>query len=128
MEGHRNIFAFDGFLDEFSKKVLGSKPDQYSKRYVKWLQQGLAILDTHPIYETLKMSRFEKLTNTDGLYSMRYPNTPRNPRVLYFYVKENSIILLGSFLEKNSSDYNNAIRTAQDRKRILEKQWPLDDN
>ena len=124
MDGHKNIFAFDGFLDEFSKKVLGTKASQ---RYLAWFQQCLEVLDNRPVYETLKMSRFEKLTNTDDLYAMRYPNTPKNPRVLYFYVEEGNIILLGSFLEKKSSDYTNAIRTAEKRKKILEDQWPLRD-
>ena len=129
MDGHKSIFAFDGFLDEFCKKILGSNASSKSnQRYLAWFQRCLEVLDSHSIYETLKMQQFEKLTNADGLYSMRYPNTPKNPRVLYFYVEGSNIILLGSFLEKSTSDYTNAIKTAQKRKDILQQQWPLNDN
>ena len=108
MDGYSNIYGPDNFSDEFCKYVLNMTPEQVfhadeipkaAKRYVKWLQRSLT----------------------------RYPNSQKNPRILYFYIQGQNIVLLYPFLEKNSGDYQRGIRVATTRKILFQAQWPLDE-
>lgn len=59
-------------------------------------------------------THIEKLhQNGIDLYSIRYPKSKCNPRVIFFFAsQEEDIILLCAILEKSSGDYQNAIRKA----------------
>ena len=134
MDGYDNIYGPDIFVDEFCKNVFGLPKDRVFspeapkpvKQYVKWLQRSLKRLDKQGKAAT-RLKEFEKLSGTDDIYSARYPNTKKNPRILYFYIKDSKIVLLYPFLEKNKSDYQHGIGIAETRKTTFEAQWPLDE-
>ena len=68
----------------------------------------------------LKLEEFEKLSDTSpNLYSIRYPHSKKNPRVIYIYVERGVVYLLHAFKENNDSDYKNAINTAQKRAKLF---------
>mgnify|MGYP003189399641 FL=1 len=135
MDGYSNIYGPDNFSDEFCKYVLNMTPEQVfhadeipkaAKRYVKWLQRSLTQLDSLGT-ATTALKNFEKLPGTEDIYSARYPNSQKNPRILYFYIQGQNIVLLYPFLEKNSGDYQRGIRVATTRKILFQAQWPLDE-
>ena len=135
MDGYSNIYGPDNFSDEFCKYVLNMTPEQVfhadeipkaAKRYVKWLQRSLTQLDSLGT-ATTALKNFEKLPGTEDIYSARYPNSQKNPRILYFYIQGQNIVLLYPFLEKNSGDYQRGIRVATTRKILVQAQWPLDE-
>lgn len=110
-----NIYQVDCFTKEF--KSLFGKNLQSCHRYEKWLIRKLKILDKLGIQATNGYV-FEKIEN--NLFSIRSPESEHNPRVLYtIYMEENDVILLGAFLEENSSDYDIAKKKARKRIRIL---------
>ncbi|WP_156039538.1 hypothetical protein [Deinococcus marmoris] len=79
-------------------------------------QYGIAILGQRAdVLETLEGK------DAQGIYSLRCPNTPNNPRILLCAVVERTFVLLHGFKELNSSDYAAAIRIAKTRKQKLEK-------
>ena len=60
---------------------------------------------------------FEKLLDEDNLYSIRLFGE-KNIRILFTFITlkgENKVILLNAFEEKNKSDYEIGIRTANNR-------------
>lgn len=79
-------------------------------------QKGIAILGQRAdVLETLEGRE------ANGIYSLRCPNTPNNPRILLCAVVERTFVLLHGFKEKNSSDYDAAIGVAKARKEKLEQ-------
>ena len=115
-EGFDNVYEVKPFQKEFEKTV---KKD---KRYYKWLREKLAILEKLGM-EALKLESFEPLPFTDPrLYSIRYPKSPINPRVIYIYANGKEVYLLTAFKEssKNSnSDYEAAIKVAEERLKYI---------
>ncbi len=108
-EKFNNIFAVDCFDKEFEQLFDSSS----YKRYAEWLRRNLHNLDTRG-KNAVDGSHIEKLYK-DGfnLYSIRYPRSKTNPRVIfYFTTEDNYVILLCAILEKSSSDYTRAIRKA----------------
>jgi len=136
LEGYDNIYGPDNFVEEFCEHVLNlpssrvfqnpSSIPQEAKQYVAWLYRSLAQLDEMGT-ATTRLKGFEKLPGTGGIYSARYPNTGKNPRILYFFIQGAKVVLLTPFLEKNSGDYQRAIRVAKARKATFKTQWPLDE-
>jgi len=109
------IFQADCFPDEVNKmfkKSIGEK-----KRYIKWLYTWLSVLDCEGM-NALNLEQFEHLKDTSNpnLYAIRHPHSKINERYLYIYADEESSILLTAFKEKNTSDYQSAIKRA---KRII---------
>lgn len=123
-------------MDEFCNHVLDMTPEEVfaddeipkaAERYIKWLQRSLTQLDAYGT-ATTALKNFEKLPGTDDIYSARYPKSRKNPRILYFYIQGQNIVLLYPFLEKNAGDYQRGIRVAERRKTLFQTQWPLDEH
>ncbi|MDD6570839.1 MAG: type II toxin-antitoxin system RelE/ParE family toxin [Thermoflexaceae bacterium] len=89
-------------------------------RYQKWLIVSLEKLEEYG-EEAIKLNNFEQLTNINPkLYSIRYPKSKLNPRVLYIYLDEGGILLLAAFKEKSKKDYTRNIELAQKRLKMLD--------
>ena len=123
-------------MDEFCNHVLDMTPEEVfaddeipkaAERYIKWLQRSLTQLDAYGT-ATTALKNFEKLPGTDDIYSARYPKSRKNPRILYFYIQGQNIVLLYPFLEMISGDYQRGIRVAERRKTLFQAQWPLDEH
>lgn len=120
-----NICAFDGFLDEFNKNILGKSLVE-RKRYTAWLQRCLFTLSDYK-EAAVQFPHFEKLKGSkNGIYSIRYPHSTKNPRILYFFICAGRPVLLGAFLEKSSADYNKNLAVAEKRASFLSKNVPVD--
>lgn len=120
IEGLNDIYALDVIRKEFSKAVSECwKEEAPWQRYQKKLIQDLVVLDEEKEGAT-DLPQYEKLTGEEGLYCIRHPETRKNVRVIYTIVDGESIILLVAFLEKNSGDYQKAIRVAKTRMKWLE--------
>lgn len=52
---------------------------------------------------------------------VRLPNSRKNVRIIYTIIDRKIIILLTVFLEKNKSDYQNAISVAKNRLKQLQE-------
>ena len=115
---YKNIYAISGFDIEFDKLI--KKTGEY-KACKKKLEFNLAILDNAGgIEKALLYKNIEKLSNVDNLYSIRNISA-LNPRTIFCCaVDDNTYILLTSFFEKSSSDYDKAIIKAQNIKKSLE--------
>lgn len=88
---------------------------QFTTRFQYIKQAGLAILGQRAdILETLEGK------GAQGIYSLRCPNTPNNPRILLCVVVEQTFVLLHGFKEQNARDYNAAIKIAQRRRKAFE--------
>lgn len=119
MEGLDNIFAVSNLKKEFQIAVneqWKTKPPW--KRYQKKLIADLVVLSQEK-ERAVDLANFEKLRDTDRLYSIRHPKSKKNIRVIYT-VDEGAIILLVAFLEKNDGDYKRAINVAERRLKLLE--------
>ena len=119
MEGLDNIFADSNLKKEFQSAVneqWKTKPPW--KRYQKKLIADLVVLSQEK-ERAVDLANFEKLRDTDRLYSIRHPKSKKNIRVIYT-VDEGAIILLVAFLEKNDGDYKRAINVAERRLKLLE--------
>lgn len=119
MEGLDNIFAVSNLKKEFQSAVneqWKTKPPW--KRYQKKLIADLVVLSQEK-ERAVDLANFEKLRDTDRLYSIRHPKSKKNIRVIYT-VYEGAIILLVAFLEKNDGDYKRAINVAERRLKLLE--------
>lgn len=119
MEGLDNIFAVSNLKKEFQSAVneqWKTKPPW--KRYQKKLIADLVVLSQEK-ERAVDLANFEKLRDTDRLYSIRHPKSKKNIRVIYT-VDEVAIILLVAFLEKNDGDYKRAINVAERRLKLLE--------
>ncbi|MBR6694346.1 MAG: type II toxin-antitoxin system RelE/ParE family toxin [Clostridia bacterium] len=115
--GFKNIYEVEQFKKEFVK--IAKK----NKRYYNWLIAKLSILEEKGM-EALKLEGFEPLSaTTPKLYSIRYPHSPVNPRVIYVYANGNEIYLLFAFKEKNNSDYTSAIKVAHDRLKYIRENY-----
>lgn len=103
LDGHENMYALDLFFDDFQNTVIGRSESEL-KRYTAWLQRKL---DDLALYreQAIKLRDFEKVEGYPMLYSIRYPRSKKNPRVIYFFIHEGTPVLLLAFLEKKSSDY-----------------------
>ena len=120
INGLNDIYAVDVFEKEFKKAVDESwKSDPPWKRYQTKLIKNLVVLDTEK-EQAVRLKQFEKLSGTEELYSIRYPETNKNFRVIYTVYEENFIILLATFQEKNDGDYRRAVAVAEKRLRQLE--------
>ena len=119
MEGLDNIFAVSNLKKEFQSTVneqWKTKPPW--KRYQKKLIADLVVLSQEK-ERAVDLANFEKLRDTDRLYSIRHPKSKKNIRMIYT-VDEGAIILLVAFLEKNDGDYKRAINVAERRLKLLE--------
>lgn len=119
MEGLDDIFAVSNLKKEFQSAVneqWKTKPPW--KRYQKKLIADLVVLSQEK-ERAVDLANFEKLRDTDRLYSIRHPKSKKNIRVIYT-VDEGAIILLVAFLEKNDGDYKRAINVAERRLKLLE--------
>lgn len=119
-EGFENVYEVDQFQKEFAKIT------KKNRRYYDWLRAKLAMLEKKGM-EALKMESFETLPYTNPkLYSIRYPHSRLNPRVIYVYANRNEIYLLTAFKEsskKGNSDYDSAIKVANDRLKYIEEYY-----
>lgn len=113
LNGYEDIYALDLFLEDFQNTVLGRSSSE-SKRYAAWLQRKL---DDLTLYRerAIQLRDFEKVEGHTMLYSIRYPRSKKNPRIIYFFVHERKPVLLLAFLEKKSSDYEKKIPAALQR-------------
>ena len=122
-ENFEHIYGVDRFEKEFAKmaneKMKGSPP--YS-RFQKWLIGRLTILDRMG-RDAIRLEGFEKLESENpALFSIRYPHSKLNPRVIYACVSDDDIILLTAFKEENArADYRKAIRLAKSRYKLLDQ-------
>ena len=113
INGLNDIYAVDVFEKEFKKAVDESwKSDPPWKRYQTKLIKNLVVLDTEK-EQAVRLKQFEKQSGTEELYSIRYPETNKNFRVIYTVYEENFIILLAAFQEKNDGDYRRAVAVAE---------------
>ena len=118
LEGLNNIYIVATFMDDFSNLFGKNKGD--TKRYREYLFRWLKRLDEEGL-SVLSYDQFEKLEDTDiKLYAIRHPNSQINERYIFITGYKNGYILLTSFLEKSTDDYNNAIRRSQNIYRQLE--------
>ena len=118
IEGINNTYTISSVKKEFLKAV--DEPWKDSPpwlRYQKKLIADLAVLEDE-LEHAIDLPQYEKLSGCDGLYSIRHPETKKNVRVIYT-IYEGAVILLVAFLEKNDSDYQRAIRTANARLKWL---------
>jgi len=108
-------------MEEFDETLNETKAEG---RYHSWLRRKLNVLDTFG-FKALSDRDFEPLEGTDPkLYAIRYPKSPKNPRVVYAYVDDGVVYLLHTFKEtskKSGSDYRSAIKVATNRLESIRK-------
>lgn len=80
-------------------------------------------LDTYG-ERAVRLQAFEKISGSDTIYSIRYPHSGKNPRILYFFICDDTPVLLYAFLEKNSGDYAHGIKVAERRAKFVKESWP----
>ena len=69
----------------------------------------------------IRLPRFEKLENADGLYAIRH-KSKLNPRVIFtFQLEGGVIVLLTAFKEKSKSDYDAAVKRSKQIMKGLEE-------
>ena len=105
------------YLDSFQKELqkLYSKSQDEYKKYLNFLYSELHKIDNRS--DTI--NREEPIIyNGIPLYSIR-KKMKKNTRVLYYYMKDNRVILLTAFDEKNRSDYETGKAKAYNRLKIL---------
>lgn len=118
--GVSNVYALSTLKKEFRKAVNEPWKDNPPwERYQKKLIEDLAVLDDQ-MQCAINLPQFEKISEENNLYSIRHPESKKNIRILYTIVENNTVILLVAFLEKNISDYKNAINRAKQRIKWLE--------
>lgn len=116
VDGFTRIYQVDCFEKEFQKTTSEKRSDG---RYHRWLRQRLFVLDDSN-KNSLNPEIFEPLQSTDPkMFSIRYPHSKKNPRVIYIYVKDDEIYLLHAFKESKKSDYDNAIKLAESRAKLF---------
>lgn len=117
LDDFNRIKCLDVFEDELNKLFSKSIPEK--KKYLNFLYAELHKIDNR----TETIQREEPINYKDiTLYSIR-KRAQKNTRVLYFYMKDDNIILLTAFDEKNKSDYDNANERAYRRLKNLELIW-----
>ena len=81
--GLDNTYALSVVKKEFRKAVEEEWKDVPPwKRYQKKLIKELAVLEQEKEH-AIDLVHFEKLTGVDRLYSIRYPESQKNFRVIY---------------------------------------------
>jgi len=121
LDTYNKIYAVEEFMEEFDETLNETKAEG---RYHSWLRRKLNVLDTFG-FKALSDRDFEPLEGTDPkLYAIRYPKSPKNPRVVYAYVDDGVVYLLHTFKEtskKSGSDYRSAIKVATNRLESIRK-------
>ena len=121
VDGFNRIYMVEGFQEEFEKTLNETRSED---RYHKWLRLKLYILDAKGL-GVLSDRDFEPLEDTHPkMYAIRYPKSPKNPRVIYVYVNNGEVYLLHTFKEtskKTGSDYRSAIIKAKKRLESIER-------
>lgn len=115
-----SVYEVDCFQKEFrsmTNEKLSFNPP--FPRYQKWLVRSLAVLEEYGV-EAVRLQNFEQLENvTPKLFSIRYPKSKLNPRVLYTYLEDGEILLLAAFKEKSKKDYDRNVKLALSRLKML---------
>lgn len=119
ISGISDVYAVSAIKKEFKKAV--NQPWKNSKPYPEYQKKLLADLAVLDIEKAIDLAAFEKLTNEKDLYSIHRPNSRKNVRIIYTIIDRKIIILLTVFLEKNKSDYQNAISVAKNRLKQLQE-------
>ena len=119
ISGISDVYAVSAIKKEFKKAV--NQPWKNSEPYPEYQKKLLADLAVLDIEKAIDLAAFEKLTNEKDLYSIRRPNSRKNVRIIYTIIDRKIIILLTVFLEKNKSDYQNAISVAKNRLKQLQE-------
>jgi len=111
LSGFKRIYQAECFPDEV-KKMLGKSIGE-KKRYMKWLYTWLSVLDNEGM-NALNLQQFEHLKGTSNphLYAIRHSRSKINERYIFIFSYKESTILLTSFKEKSSTDYQSAITHA----------------
>lgn len=117
--GISDVYAVSAIKKEFKKAV--NQPWKNSEPYPEYQKKLLADLAVLDIEKAIDLAAFEKLTNEKDLYSIHRPNSRKNVRIIYTIIDRKIIILLTVFLEKNKSDYQNAISVAKNRLKQLQE-------
>ena len=113
LDDFERIYSVDVFEKEVTKLFSKSTADYY--RYIDFLHSELHKISNRK--ETT--NREEPITYKDAtLYSIK-KRMKKNTRVLYYYMKDDNIILLTAFDEKNKSDYDNGKVRAYNRLKNL---------
>ena len=110
ISGISDVYAVSAIKKEFKKAV--NQPWKNSEPYPEYQKKLLADLAVLDIEKAIDLAAFEKLTNEKDLYSIHRPNSRKNVPIIYTIIDRKIIILLTVFLEKNKSDYQNAISVA----------------
>ncbi len=113
LAGFSRIDAIDIFEDEL-KNLFGK--DKYGfKNYQKFLYAQLNMIENR----NEKPNRSECITYKNiNLYSIRKPQK-KNTRVLYYYMRNNRIILLSAFVENTHASYEHGKKQAYSRLKNL---------
>ncbi len=119
ISGISDVYAVSAIKKEFKKAV--NQPWKNSEPYPEYQKKLLADLAVLDIEKAIDLAAFEKLTNEKDLYSIHRPNSRKNVRIIYTIIDRKIIILLTVFLEKNKSDYQNAISVAKNRLKQLQE-------
>ena len=115
ISGISDVYAVSAIKKEFKKAV--NQPWKNSEpypEYQKKLLADLAVLDIEK-EKAIDLAAFEDLD------SIHRPNSRKNVRIIYTIIDRKIIILLTVFLEKNKSDYQNAISVAKNRLKQLQE-------
>lgn len=105
-------------MSEFDEVVNETKA---TGRYHSWLRRKLNVLDA--VGYLISDRDFEPLNTNPRLYAIRYPKSPKNPRVIFAYINNGKVCLLHTFKEsskQSGSDYRSAIKVATNRLKSLE--------
>lgn len=114
---YNNLYAVEPFWDEY-EALFGKSKTAY-KKYLKKLRFNLGVLDREK-QRSIQYQQFEQLDNTN-LYSIRHVSAI-NPRVIFAYIdNDGNIVLLSSFKEKSTSDYDRGVQQAKQRLKELEE-------
>lgn len=118
---YQHIYAYKSFLEEFNYLFKGDKATL--KRYKKALARRLKMLDNAGA-ECIDKIRFEYIEK--DIYSIRYPESKKNPRILFtFCLGKNNVVLLNAFIEGNSSDYEHSKRISRNRIVLIKEGFGL---
>ena len=122
LDKFEHIYAVDCFEKEFSKMTSERLVDEPPyPRFQKWLISKLNVLDKMG-KNAIALEGFEDLGSYDPkLFSIRFPHSKLNPRVIYACFMDPEIILLTAFKEENAKgDYLKAMRKASKRYKTLD--------
>ena len=122
LDKFEHIYTVDCFEKEFSKMTSERLVDEPPyPRFQKWLISKLNVLDKMG-KNAIALEGFEDLGSYDPkLFSIRFPHSKLNPRVIYACFMDTEIILLTAFKEENAKgDYLKAMRKASKRYKTLD--------